>query len=193
MSQTAKKAIRREMLAARARLSLEKRRQKSNAIGRRLCELAEYRDSHTVLFFVGFGTEVSTLPMITHALEGGKTVVAPRVRQESGDLELRQVQNPQEELSEGAMGILEPKSGSPEVPLRQIDLIVVPAVAWDTDGYRVGYGGGFYDRLLGHNENAVTVGLGFECQLIDRVPRAPHDLGVDVLVTEDRVLRFNQG
>lgn len=193
MPSTGKNAIRQQILAARARLSPQERQVKSESVGRRLFDLPEFCKSRTVLFFVGFGTEVSTISMIERAVEQGKTVVAPRVCEDSDHLELRQVSNPAKELSEGAMGILEPKRACPEVPLGRIDLIIVPAVAWDSEGYRVGYGGGFYDRLLARNENGITVGLGFECQIVQQVPRAQHDLGVDMLITEERVLRFDRG
>ena len=74
--------------------------------------------------------------------------------------------------------------------LAQIDAVVVPAVVWGEDGYRVGYGGGYYDRFLARLEGARSIGLGLEMQVVPRVPHGPNDVPVEVLVTDARVRRF---
>ena len=217
-----KAELRQQILAQRAHLSPEERQAKSRAIGEGLFSLPEFGRAGRVLFFVGFGTEVVTLPMIVAALEQGKMVAAPKVKEDEAELQLRWLTDPQTQLQPGMMGILEPEDDCPLADVADFDLIVVPAVAWDQQGYRVGYGGGYYDRLLAqvdeiakrldqkpwhglpargdHGQDAHAtnqhagpipeVGIGFDCQVVPEVPRADHDLGVDILITETSVLKF---
>lgn len=185
-----KPELRKQILARRAALSGEERRAKSAAVQQRLLDLPEFQAAGRVLFFVSFSSEVETLPMIEQALRLGKEVAAPKVMAGQPELELRRLTDPQAQLQPGKLGILEPNDDCPLVSLAEADLIIVPAVAWDERGYRVGYGGGFYDRLLARAGDVPKIGLGFECQVISEVPRLAHDLGVDILVTEERVLRF---
>jgi 5-formyltetrahydrofolate cyclo-ligase len=179
-------------LAARAHLSAEERALKSAAVWECLQTLPEYRSAARILYFVGFGTEVVTLPMIEAMLAQGKHVATPKVVADEPDMELRQVTQPAIQLQPGTMGILEPDDTCPLLSAQDFDLILVPAVAWDLQGYRVGYGGGYYDRLLAKTEQTPRIGIGFDCQVIDQVVRTEHDLGVDALVTESRVLRFGE-
>jgi 5-formyltetrahydrofolate cyclo-ligase len=170
-------------------LTPELRREKSAAIQEQLFRLPEVQQAELVLFFVGFGSEVDTLPMIEEALRQGKLVAAPKVVRGNPNLALRQVEQPESQLQPGTMGILEPDDTCQEIALEQIQLILVPAVAWEESGYRLGYGGGFYDRLLARSK-APKVGLGFDCQVVAAVPRDAHDLPVDKLITESRLLEF---
>jgi len=185
-----KAELRKYILSLRAGLREEERREKSAAIGERLFALEEFRAAATVLFFVGFGSEVQTLAMIGEALLQGKRIAVPKVGSDKKDLELRELKDPRAQLRPGTMGILEPDETCPLVPLEEIDLIIVPAVAWDEKDYRLGYGGGFYDRLLARAGSISRVGIGFDCQVVAEVPHAQHDVGVEVLITESRLLRF---
>jgi 5-formyltetrahydrofolate cyclo-ligase len=185
-----KSQVRSALLWIRDRLPADARREKSVEIGTRLFADKDFMQAGTVLFFVGFGSEVETLPMIEAALRQGKRVVAPKVVKGKLDLELRRIERPEEELVAGAMGILEPREDCPEIPLEEIQLIIVPAVAWDEKGYRVGYGGGFYDHLLAQSK-ALRLGLGLECQILPKVPHYDKDLPVDKLITEDRLRKFH--
>ena len=190
---TEKRLIRSQLLAARDALPDQDRQRKSAAIGAAFAHLEEYVRARTVCFFVSYGSEVHTLPLIQAALNQDKRVVVPRVRAKEKRLELRQLRCPEAELAPGTKGIPEPGPECPEATPEQVELVVVPAVAWDEEGHRLGYGGGYYDRLLAQMPQAFRVGLGFEVQLVPKVPRGPHDLAVDCLVTEARVLRFSQG
>jgi 5-formyltetrahydrofolate cyclo-ligase len=183
--------VRKYVLLQRASLTAAERRRKSSAIAKRLFTLPEYLKAGSVLFFVGFDTEVITLPMLDQALRQRKTVIAPRLKKgRSGEMELRCLSDLPAQLAPGALGILEPDETCPMVPLEEIDLIIVPAVAWDETGHRVGYGGGFYDRLLARAAEKLCIGIGFDCQVLPQVPRDTHDLGVDMLITETRLLKF---
>lgn len=93
-------------------------------------------------------------------------------------------------LAPGFRGIPEPPPDAPALDLVALDLIAVPGLGFDADGRRLGQGGGYYDRLLGDpRRRAVAVGVGFDCQIVDRVPVAEHDVGLDAIVTERGVAR----
>ena len=152
--------------------------------------LPEVRAAGTIMFFVSFGSEIDTGPMIRRALEEGKRVVVPRVDRNARRLMPCEVRDLPSDLAPGEYGILEPKPHLPPVPLDGIDVVIVPAVAWSEDGFRVGYGAGYYDRFLSQIPTAVRIGLGFELQVAPEVPHGAHDLPVNVLVTEAAVRRF---
>ena len=98
------------------------------------------------------------------------------------------------EIAPGFRGVPEPNADCPPVPIASIDWVLVPGVAFDAEGRRIGYGGGYYDRLLPLFERRATrVAGAFEVQLVDRVPAAPHDATVDAIVTERRTLQLQAG
>jgi 5-formyltetrahydrofolate cyclo-ligase len=145
------------------------------------------------MFFVSFGSEIDTIPMIERALALGKRVAAPRADPVSRTLTPCELPSPSEDLVPGAHGIREPKPHCPPVDPAELDLVVVPGVAWSEDGYRIGYGGGYYDRFLERCVRAARVGLGFEMQVMPEVPHGQADLPVDILVTDARVRCFLGG
>jgi 5-formyltetrahydrofolate cyclo-ligase len=185
-----KRELRPLLLAQREALSAEERTARSAAAGERLFSLPEFRAAQAVMFFVSFGSEIATLPMISRALAEGRQVAAPRVERASRRLMPYAVRDLPSDLTPGVYGILEPKPDRLPVPLDRIDVVIVPAVAWDEEGFRVGYGGGYYDRFLLQVGQAARVGLGFELQVLPEVPRSAEDLPVDVLVTDKTVRRF---
>jgi 5-formyltetrahydrofolate cyclo-ligase len=185
-----KRELRKVILAARERLSEEMRARLSGHAKDRLLPLPCFQQAKTILFFRSFGTEIDTGPMMAGAREAGKRVVLPRIAPERR-LDLCEVRS-EADLEPGPMGILQPGPNCPLVPDAEIDLVIVPAVAWDGEGYRTGYGGGYYDRLLERLPQAVTVGIGFELQVVERVPREPHDRSVELLVTDREVRGFDR-
>lgn len=183
----AKKSIREEMLSRRKCLGTAACMSLSLRIQQRLMATAEYLAADTLALYSPILNEVFTEEIFHDAIRRGKRAVYPRVG-ETG-LEFVQVQS-RRELRRGAFGILEP-SGVDPVPLREIGLLVVPGVAFDRAGYRLGYGKGFYDRALHRREERGSlVGLGFEFQLISMLPTETHDVRMDLIVTEDRILGF---
>jgi 5-formyltetrahydrofolate cyclo-ligase len=113
----------------------------------------------------------------------------PRVDGQSRMLELHAIADPQRDIVAGYRAIPEPLPACPRVSRDAIDFVLVPGVAFDRLGRRMGYGGGYFDRLLPHlAPRAVRVAGAFEIQLVDRVPAAPHDIAVDAIVTESREL-----
>ena len=185
-----KRELRGAILKQRDALSADEIAARSAAAGKRLLSLSEVSAARLILFFVSFGSEIDTVPMISRSLAAGKRIAVPRVERRARKLMPYEVRDLQSDLEPGAYGILEPKPDRPPARLDEIDVVIVPAVAWDEEGFRVGYGAGYYDRFLPEVPQAVRIGLGFELQVRSDVPRGPNDLPVDILVTEAAVRRF---
>ncbi|MDH4164158.1 MAG: 5-formyltetrahydrofolate cyclo-ligase [Nitrospirota bacterium] len=183
-----KSAIRKKVLDERFALTPEERRARSRAIEQRLFSLPEFEAAAVVLFFASFQSEVETHFMIRRALAEGKRVVLPKVK--GKELVLLEIANFDKDMLPGAWGIPEPERGTP-VPLADIGLIVVPGAVFDEQGNRVGYGAGYYDRLL-PAYSGPTVALAFELQVLPSVPVDDHDIPVKRIVTENRVLVVNK-
>lgn len=167
-----------------------------DSLSRRILEtfasLPQYRAARTVAFYVDFGDEVRTRPLIVEALAEGKTVVCPHCQPER--LVLYRLES-MEELAPGTWGILEPNADVRSVPDRRveigaIDLVMVPGVAFDAKGGRLGYGRGYYDKLLAPaEEHTYLAAVAFECQVFPEVPTTPHDVRMHAVITEAAVYR----
>jgi 5-formyltetrahydrofolate cyclo-ligase len=179
-----KKEIRIKVLAARDSLLPGQRTAKSREIEERLFSLPEFKAARIVLFFASFRSEVDTGPMIRRALTFGKRVVLPKVK--GTELELYEIADWERDVSPGTWGIPEPHENRP-VRLDEIDLILVPGAAFDCQGNRLGYGAGFYDKLLSAFTK-TTVALAFEAQIVPRVPAELHDIPIHKIMTERRVI-----
>ena len=179
-----KTAIRKQVLAKRDRLTGEQRAGKSRKIEELLFALPEFQATHTILFFASFRSEVDTLPMIRRALAEGKRVALPKVQ--GAELGLFEIKDPATDVASGAWGIPEPKDAFP-VRITDIDVVVVPGAAFDAKGNRIGYGAGFYDKLLA-GFRGTTVALAFEVQIVQDVPASTHDVPVKKIITEERII-----
>jgi len=183
-----KKAIREEALRRRGSIPGAVRRAKDRALAERLLCLDEYRKAGRVLLYAAFRTEAATEEIIEAAIRSGREVVLPRVDAENGAL-TKHVIGGLHELSPGYRGIPEPTSEA-RVKVEEVDLVVVPGVAFDPSGRRLGYGGGYYDRLLPRIKGVKpVVALAYEEQLFESLPGEEHDVGVDIIVTDRRVIR----
>ncbi len=181
-----KRELRARMRAARQSLPLGERLEASRLIEEHVIDLPEYAEAFVVLLYASTDEEVNTEGLIDRGVLEGKNVVLPRM--EDGGLALHQVSG-REDLSPGPYGIFEPRLTLPIVPPEQVDLAVVPGLAFDEGGHRLGMGKGYYDRLLPRLAKALKVGVAFELQIVDEVPRDENDVPVDVVVTERRVIR----
>ena len=183
----AKRDIRRRVLVARDALSAAERERRGALIVEGLLALPEVAAAQTVLAFWAFGSEVPTRPLL-EALHGrGVRVVLPRIVE--GDLELRSYE-PGDPVTGTAFGAMEPTDGAVAPPI-EIDVVCTPAVAFDRRGARVGYGGGYYDRLFARTRaDALRVGMAFALQVLDEeLPRGHFDQLVDAVVTEAGTIR----
>jgi 5-formyltetrahydrofolate cyclo-ligase len=181
-----KDAIRRTVLSRRAALGAPTRADLSSAALARLLELPEVDQAEVILASVSVRSELSTGGLIEHVLSSGKRLLAPFVA-DDGRLAATWVTSV-EELTPGFRGIPEPRARMP-VAATEADVIVAPGVAFDAACNRMGYGGGFFDAYLATAPRAWRIGLCFECQIVEEVPRLDHDEPMDLVVTEARVIR----
>jgi 5-formyltetrahydrofolate cyclo-ligase len=185
-----KSDLRRAVVGKRNALAPAEIARRSARAARHLFSLAEVEAARTIMFFVTFASEVDTIPMVRRALSKGKRVLAPRADPARRELTPCRIQDLERDLTPGAHAIREPASHCPAVCLDEIDVVIVPAAVWSEDGYRTGYGAGYYDRFLPRLPGAVRIGLGLEVQVVPEAPHEAHDLPVDILVTEAGIRRF---
>jgi len=183
-----KAEIRQRRLITRKALPKEAREARSAAITERVRALPEWDAAKTVLAFVSMRREVQTGALVEHAWDAGKTVATTRMNATFDDLELRRWERGTE-LEESGMMFRQPLVNAPTVADDDVDLVLVPALAIDERGHRIGYGKGFYDRLLPRVERALRVAVIFDFERIVEVPNLPADEVVDVVVTDERVFR----
>lgn len=179
-----KAALRSQMLARRQALAPDERERRSLAAQEALIHSPAFGAASQILIYIAFRGEVGTERIAEAAVAAGKGLVLPRVVKEPRGLVLHAYSGDPATLVPGAYGILEPRPAFPVVTPDQIDLVVVPGVAFDRSGGRLGYGGGYYDRLLPALRHAWLIGLAYECQVVGGLPHDPHDIPVDGLATE---------
>jgi 5-formyltetrahydrofolate cyclo-ligase len=185
----AKRALRQRIIAARDAMPVAARDDASRRISNALLARPDLSDARTVLATFPFGSEWDTRPLIEALLDRGKVVVAPRVNAMTRMIDLFVIANAARDIVPGYRGIPEPGIHCTSIAADEIDWILVPGVAFDADGRRLGYGGGFYDRLLPHaRRDARRIAGAFDLQIVESVPAAPHDLSVEAIVTEERLL-----
>ncbi len=183
-----KETLRKLFIDRRRCLSAPLRRNASLAICDRLTSLAVSLDARVISCYLGFAEEVETDSFILGCLAAGRTVVAPVFDLGGTDLRFHRISDLGASLTVGDRGIRMPRTDmSDEVPLSSCDLVVVPGLAFTPEGYRLGYGRGCYDRSLSSGCTARTVGLAFEIQMVDRLPAEPHDVPVELVITEERL------
>ena len=155
-----------------------------------LCDRLEpqLRSAHTVLFFAPLADELDVWPLLENFLAAGKTCALPFFDTAAKEYSARRVQNLAADISIGKFGVREPVSICPEIPPEKFDLILVPGVAFDWNGNRLGRGQGFYDRLL-KNIRGVKCGVGYDFQLIGKIPVEPHDARMNFIVTPTRCVK----
>jgi 5-formyltetrahydrofolate cyclo-ligase len=173
--------------AARQAVPAEDRLRHAEAAAERLLALPEIASAHTVLAYAATPEEIDPAPAVEALRARGATIALPRVTG-PGRLTLHRV-DPGTMLVPGPFGLLEPPRDSPTVAPGEIDVAIVPGVAFDGACRRIGHGGGFYDHLNSMMVDAVTVGLAFDEQVLGEVPCEDHDVCVDVLVTPSRTRR----
>ena len=184
----AKQHLRRTAQRRRGAMPPELRRIFSALAIARLTTLHCYRRASLVMAFASFGDEIDTQPLLRQIIADGKLLILPAVVPKQRDLALRLVPD-LALLVAGKWGIMEPPRGAATVGPGDLDLVVAPGLAFDLRGFRVGYGGGYYDRLLRRvhgrpGSTAVACGLGFEAQVWPVVPTGDRDESLDCLVTE---------
>ena len=182
---TTKSKLREVILEKLRNQKEESRQRKSSLILSKFFSLSEVKKAAVVLFYASFDGEVMTFEMIKKALELGKKIGLPKVNRVKKILEPKVISSFEGDLEKGQYGILEPVSGRDNAfAAKDIDLVVVPGVAFDKKNYRLGRGQGYYDRFLSRLPSDIpTIGLAFDFQIIDRLPHLhEHDLPVSRVI-----------
>ena len=164
------------------RKEIPRRHEKSRRIWEKVLEHPAVVEAKTVFLYLSFGTEVETLPLADELVKRGKRVAVPLC--DTKTHAMKAVLLPaMENLKAGSYGILEPESDARVISKEEIDVILVPALAFDREGYRLGYGGGYYDKFL-ESFSGRAIGLAFSDCITDKLPREAFDKPVDEVVTE---------
>jgi 5-formyltetrahydrofolate cyclo-ligase len=189
-----KKELRKKIIDLRDQLPPEERKEKSNLIAENLFSLPAYREAKVVMFFISFGSEVDTKMMVEETIRRGKIALAPKALPKTRELVPSQIIDWDKDLAPGAYDIPEPREERlrPYEPER-IDLLMVPGVAYDTKGNRLGYGGGYYDRFFSLlKPGTPLVALVFDLQIQGEIPVDEWDRRVDCIVTDERIITINR-
>src|SRR4051794_18407943 len=183
----AKEELRRRAAALRRALLADTRQRYSAGMCERLVESEIFKRAKVVAAYSALRFEIDPRALVERACALGKIVGLPRFVANTGTLELAEYR-PGDELAETHSMVKQPLESASTIELTSVDLVLVPGLAFDLRGGRLGFGQGYYDRFLPGMPNAVRVGLSFELQLLAEVPATTHDVPVDQLATERRML-----
>lgn len=184
------------MLSRRDAIGKELKALKDAAVRERLLGLPAFQEACVLLLFASFRSEVDTLALLPYCLKEGKTVILPVTDMAQNTLRLYEVRS-MDELAPGCYGIPEPAVGEDRRrEVKGIDLLLIPGVAFDLQGNRLGYGKGFYDRLLRSYLDALPrpqrsgniIALAYEEQVVERIPSEAHDVRMDTIITDKRII-----
>lgn len=177
-----KQELRRYMLNLRNSLSREEMVKASSIIQEKVLNSHEFNSSSIVGLYSPIGSEIDTSTLAKHIIESDKILAYPRVEGRYTMI-FAKVVDPLIDLTLGRYGILEPSDTCEVV---EPDLVIVPGLAWDEHGYRIGYGKGYYDRYLSRNPDAARIGLAYDFQVLSSIPHGEMDVRVNMIVTERR-------
>lgn len=176
------------MLSVRDNISANDRALKDKNIIRQLLLIDEFRNAELLMLYASFRSEVNTWQIIKELFARGKKALLPKVDRASGILDIYEVFS-MENLTRSAYGIMEPDPAKcRRVDVSQADLILVPGAVFDLSCNRIGYGKGYYDRLL-KDRRSKAVGLAYDEQIVGSLPTEPHDIVLDMIVTDKRVIK----
>lgn len=196
--QEGKRAVRQSMAVRRHRLSEAERVRLSNQASLRFLTFDELHKATVVAGFMATRSEIDTGPVLAALSRSGKDIVLPRISTTGAAPRLRfhRFDHPSQ-LLPGAFGVLEPGPETTEVSAQAIDLFIVPGLAFDRRGIRVGYGGGYYDECLktvrmDPNSVALFIGFAFDFQLLESCPAEEWDVPLDYVITDARIIRCTE-
>jgi 5-formyltetrahydrofolate cyclo-ligase len=185
-----KQELRAAALRKRRSIDPEELAELSALVEANVRSLPEYKRARLIISYCAKDDEVQTRPLIERALAEGKRVAVILTDVSSKTLSFSEIKSFEDDLAPGAFGILEPRPGRVHlVSLAEADVVLVPLVAWDERGDRLGYGAGYIDRALEGAGRTAKVGLALESQRLPQIPESRHDVPLDIVVTEKRVVR----
>lgn len=184
-----KKTIRKDILRKRDSIQPEIRQIKDRLIMDKVISLPDFLKAKIILYFASFRSEVNTLPQIEEAFRSGKRIVLPKVDNANKRLKLYEILNT-DEIKLGFWGIPEPEAiPERERDINEVDLVIMPGVAFDMQGTRLGYGAGYYDKLLSGLKRKISlIAIAYEEQTVDSLPSEDHDIRIDIIVTDKRII-----
>ncbi|HHW30409.1 MAG TPA: 5-formyltetrahydrofolate cyclo-ligase [Clostridiaceae bacterium] len=188
-----KSFLRKELISLREKLSPQEVSDKSAIIADKLFKLSCYNNSRVIMGYMNFRNEVITESILEKSLNRGKRVVIPKIEiLDDGTKGIipYEIKDIQKDIELGTFGIREPnKEVAVEINHEDIDLIIIPGVGFDVRGYRIGFGAGYYDKFLKKiNPHCLKVALAFEIQVLEKVPEEKHDIPMDMIITEKRIV-----
>jgi len=188
VKQTIRELVRRQLAAMAPTVA----HAKSMAACKRLLALPEFERAATMMIYLPIPEEVDISPLALRGWQDQKTVAAPKLSWDKRHMVPIEIRSLETGLVESRSYLREPADGEP-VSLDMLDLVIVPALAFDRQGNRLGRGGGFYDRFLASADfKGASVGIAFREQVLDELPVDEHDVPVDMVVTDEEVLRFTR-
>lgn len=187
-----KKILRKEILEKRNNINSAKKKELDKKILDQFYESKYYKEAGKIFIYISYDSEINTKVIINKALKDKKKIYVPRTEFKTRHMDAVEITN-LDNLAESKYGILEPKIEEPHIDPNEFDLIVVPGVAFDRNGGRMGYGAGFYDRYFKkiNKENIdkiVKLALAYELQILDKVPMNAQDVPVDYIITENEFI-----
>jgi 5-formyltetrahydrofolate cyclo-ligase len=183
-----KKEIRSSILKKRNNMRFPDVLKKSKRIKDQLFHMDEFKDAKTILFYISYDNEVNTHKMIQECLTMKKRIAVP-ITDENARAIICSTLNQWDDLKPGTYTILEPRRECvKEISPESIDLFIIPGIAFDCQGNRIGHGMGYFDRLLQKKIHAHLLGLAFELQIVENIPPEKHDKKVEKIVTENRII-----
>ena len=190
MENNLKDNLRKNILIERKNMRIEDVTDFSNKIIDTIKELPEFKNSKNIMLYLSFNNEVNTYPLVKWCLDNDKTVIAPYCIQCNKEIVPYKITNLENDLIKSTFGVMEPKQDLLEkVNIEDIDLILVPGVAFDEHCNRIGFGAGYYDRFLcKKSKNTPAIGMAYNYQIIDKVPTDEYDVPLDFIITEKRVI-----
>ena len=193
--QQAKAAMRKTVRDAILALDRDTRAGMDHHICTHLLTSCEFQCSEGILLYCSrFSEEIDTRPLVAGCVSAHKRLYLPRTAPGESRLKISRIDDPETQLVPGYCDIPEPLADLPEADLAEADLIIVPGLAFDQRGFRLGRGGGYYDRLLSlASHDPFTVGLAYEVQIVPEVPRIATDRPVRTIMTQERVIRAGTG
>ena len=191
--QNDRQRLRAAILAQRDRLPRAERSRKSEKIAENFWQLPEAAAAGCIFTYVNFRSEVETLGLIMQCLVRNKVVAVPLTDVRQKALIPFRIVDPARDLKPGYCSIPEPDPlRAVKIAAEKIDIVIMPGSVFDSNGGRLGYGGGYYDRFLQNDApRARRIALAFEMQLVEKVPLEPHDQPLDILITEKRVVKIS--
>jgi len=186
-----KQGIRKNILILRERLPAGIRAAHSTAITERLLQLPAYRQADTVLGYMNFGAEFTSELWVKRVLADGKRLALPKVNRHTNHLDLYWVEDLENQLATGLWGIREPVVERCErlAAPNEVEFALLPGVAFTRDGARLGYGGGFYDKLLASiTRRPVLAAAAFALQIVEQLPQEANDVKVEWVITEQETI-----